>query len=188
MSDTFRARFFWVVVFAALATLSHGSYGEAKEVALPSGWLLAIDPPAGWRVEEQSNSLATTLHLFADPESKHPTLQITAFSLPPSREERPTEELKRVVEQQGRDLLATATQPNIEVKPIPLQRGAAYYYHLTDREPERGPGDFKELHQGFGEISRHAIAFTVLTHPGEAKLVENALDSIASITITRKSK
>ncbi len=93
-----------------------------------------------------------------------------------------------MVEKQGNGLLGTATQETIEVKPIPLKNGAAFYYHLTDREEERGPGDFKELHQGFGEISRHAIAFTVLTHPGEAQLVKKALDSLASMTITSSSK
>lgn len=173
-----------VIAFAVIASLASATCAAATKVALPDGRYLSLEPPAGWRVEEQSNSLAVTLRFFSDRDSEHPTLQFTAFSLPSGREARSIEELKGVVEHQGAGLLSTATQAAVKVERLPLQTGAAFYYHLTDREQERGPGDFKELHQGFGEISRSAIAFTVLTHPGEDQVVKKALDCVGSITIS----
>lgn len=180
-----RARRKCFAAFVALAGLAQAAYCEVKTAFLPDGWWLAVEVAAGWRVVELPTPHSVTLRFFTNKEPEHPTLQLTVFPLPHGREARPIAELKRKVEEQGEELLSTATQESIEVKPISLSSGAVFYYHLTDREAERGPGDFKELHQGFGEMSTWTFVFTVLTHTGETQLVQSALDSVASISITK---
>jgi hypothetical protein len=159
---------------------------RAFETKLPSGWSLTIEVPSGWHVEEDSGPLSVTLRLFTSKQAEHPTVQITAFALPPGQPAHTPDEVRALVEKGGRGILDSALQTSLEISPLELSAGSAFYYHLTDRHEERNSGDFRELHQGLGEASGHLFTFTVLTHPGEDALVATSLNALSTILLAKK--
>ena len=182
-----RERSRWQVgAFVLLVALAQAAAARAYEVALPSGSTMAIEVPSGWGVEKSVSPLSVTLRLFSNEKAKHPTVQITAFALPKDAPPHAPDDVRMMAERGGRELLNTALQTTLEVTPVALASGSAFYYHLTDRKEERGENDFRELYQGVGEIAGHAFSFSMLTHPGQDPLVATALRAISTIKIVKK--
>lgn len=63
-------------------------------------------------------------------------------------------------------------------------RGAfGLLYHLTDRNPEQGPGDYREARQGMMLLPPYVASVTVLTHSEDTSSAERAFDLLKSIEV-----
>jgi len=86
----------------------------------------------------------------------------------------------RMVRDDGDKRLSTSVQSKLEVRAVNGEQAHGYVFHLTDRNPEKGPGDFRELHQGVVVVGPLVLSTTVLTHSTDLTTVEAALKAIAS--------
>lgn len=171
-----------VVLLTACATGSDGpartlpSVGtQSTEVPVQGGTLI-LEHPTEWKGDVSGVAVARTLTLQPRTAGGFEVL-ITAFAggtqLPDDAA------LARRVRQQGEDLLPTAIQETVDLIPVKGPDTGGYLYHFTDRKPETGPGDFRELHQGLVVVGPLLLVVTILTHTGDSATVKAAVDSIA---------
>jgi hypothetical protein len=89
------------------------------------------------------------------------------------------EDIRAQVTALGEMMLATAVQTELEVFELQGAEAAGYLFHLTDREPEARPGDYREARQGALTVGQLLLSVTVLTHPGDEASVTEALAMLA---------
>ncbi len=156
---------------------------STTEVPLDGGQRLVFAHPAAWVHELAGPPAAPTLTLHG-PRANEFRLLIT--SLPLTNSAMSDEKiLEEKVRQAGEALLATAEQKTLELIPV---RGAAahgFVYHLTDRSPERGPNDYREMRQGVISAGPVLLSVTLLTHPGDTANVAAGLATLAGVTVRR---
>jgi hypothetical protein len=87
--------------------------------------------------------------------------------------------IERLVRERGEAMLPTAIQTRLTLQPITGAEARGYVFHLTEKGPEKGPGDYKELHQGSVVVGPVLLSVTVLTHAGDQSTVAAALKTIA---------
>jgi len=97
------------------------------------------------------------------------------------------EELKESVRQKGVDLLSTAIQTEVALVRVAGEQAKGYLYHLTDRNPERGPGDYREVHQGAVIVGPYLLSVTILARPGDSATVTSALQALSTVTYEAQS-
>lgn len=150
---------------------------DAQPVTVPvQGGSLILDHPTGWKSSVSGPSVGPTLRLTPGGDGDFRVL-ITAIV---SRTEPPGDEaLARQVRDRGEKLLPTAVQTALEMKVVKGAQARGYLYHLTDKKPEKGRGDFRELHQGAVVVRPLLLSVTVLTHSGDAATVKAALEAVA---------
>jgi len=59
---------------------------------------------------------------------------------------------------------------------------------LTDRNPKRGPHDYRESPVGYFITGRSSLRYTILSHAGDQKSVDTALDLLNKLQITAEAK
>lgn len=105
-------------------------------------------------------------------------MQISAAPLAEGAGPMTEDDLAADAREYGQELLETSVQDRIELARISGPESLALVYHLTDRDPESGPGDYRELHQGFALVGPALLVFSLLTHTADAASVDAGLNLI----------
>jgi len=165
-----------LLVASAAASADVGS----TEVPVARGAHLVFVHPPGWQAKISGPAEAPTLHLGPGGVGEFSIL-VTAI---PRLNGRPSsdKELAESVRRKGVALLSTAVQSEVTLTRVEGKEASGYLYHLTDRDPERGPSDFRELHQGAVVVGPYLLSVTILTHPGDSAAVADASKALASVT------
>lgn len=174
-------RFFSAMLLVACAVLPAVAGQDTS--LLGGGGTLTLSLPPGWHSVAQISGPGTMVQVFSGPNARQATLLITAMPNTPKSQITTPDQLRSFLETAGKDLLADAVQDRIELVALHPKGGSAFLFHLTDRRPEQGPGDFKEMHQGGMLLAGHLLTFTILTHAGEDKLVEQATSVMNSVSL-----
>lgn len=91
-------------------------------------------------------------------------------------------EVEAGVRRNGEAMLPTATQTALEITRVKGAQASGYLYHLTDRNPEKGAGDYRELRGGAVIVGPWSLTVEVLTHSDDEATVSAALATLAGIT------
>ena len=147
----------------------------AGTVAVPlhGGSALRIELPEGWQESHETAGPLSTLRLTPAGEGDFVVL-LTAMPVQPGSVVSTDEGVRAVVTEEGTRWLATAVQERLEVVELRGDHGTAFLYRLTDRNPEKGPGDFREVRQGAMLVGTHLLSVTILTHTGDDAIADQA--------------
>jgi hypothetical protein len=151
------------------------SMAQPKKVPVPGGTLL-LDHPKDWKLAVSGPAIGPTVQLRPGQVGDF-AVMITAVAGPKALPD--DVEVARFVRERGERLLPTAIQTKLELQPVKGAEARGYVFHLTEKGREKGPGDFKELHQGMIVVAPLLLNVTVLTHPGDTATVSAALRTIA---------
>jgi len=172
-----------VVVVLALAIVGAAVAAEPEvrvetyEIAGSGKLTLSLLP--GWSSDLAGDTeLAPTIELR--PGGDRDALLLITVLPPEPGIPRLDEDIRAQVTALGQMMLATAVQTELEVFELQGAEAAGYFFHLTDREPEAGPGDYREARQGAVTVGQLLLSVTVLTHPGDDTSVTEALAVLAS--------
>jgi hypothetical protein len=161
-------------VGACMLVMAAGA--EATDLPVQGGKLI-VDHPADWKASISGPAIGPTLRL-APKGADGFTILITAIV---PRSALPTDAaLADMLRAEGAAHLATATQTKIDLQPVKGAQARGYVYHLTDRSPEKGPGDFKELRRGTVVVGPLLVTVTVLTHTADQATVDAALAAVTN--------
>lgn len=172
------------LILLVVATQVAIAQTKQTEVPIDGGAKLLFVHPAAWQSEISGPRAAPTLHLSPGAGDSFSVL-ITAI---PNLKPLSSEELKETIRQEGADLLPTSAQTEVELSRVAGAEAAGYLYHMTDRQPEKGPGDYKELHQGAVVVGPFLLSVTVLSHPGDSKTVSSALEMLKNVAYKGPAK
>jgi len=89
------------------------------------------------------------------------------------------EHLRDLVSQSGEPLLPTAEQTSLVLEPVDGETAHGYLFHLTDKKPESGPDDYREMYKGMVAVEPLVLSITLLTHSGDAATVASTRALIA---------
>lgn len=163
---------------AALAIPSGASAGSVQSVEVGTSGALSFRLPPGWS-SSVGGATATAPTITARPgDGRDAVLLMTAIPRR-SDESLSAPELMRLVEARGEAALSTALQEQVELVEVRGAQAVGYLYHLTDRQPESGPGDYREARQGAVLVGELVLSVTILTHSDDAKSVAEALDVLS---------
>lgn len=154
------------VVVSATSTVT-------AEMAVSGKGVVSLQRPSTWVATVGGPDFAPTLRFHPETGTGFSVL-VTAI---PRRTAEATSaaELESSVRRQGESLLPTAVQSQVEIGSISGAETRGFFYHLTDRNPGSGPGDYREMRQGAVEIGPILLSVTILTHTGDEESVRLAL-------------
>lgn len=147
------------------------SVGSAQE-------RIVFQHPATWKAKVSGPTFGPTLEFSPKGEGDFRVL-ITAIPRGNGKA-MSDQELAGLVREHGEKLLPTAVQKELEIRSVKGDEASGYLYHLTDREPETGPGDYREVHQGSVVVGSFLLSVTVLTHTSEPTVVDSAFRALGS--------
>ena len=172
------------LILLVVATQVAVAQTKQTEVALDDGAQLLFVHPAAWQADISGPRANPTLRLSPAGGDGFRVL-ITAI---PNLKPLSSEELKESIRQKGADLLPTSTQTAVELVRVAGAEATGYLFHLTDRQPEKGPGDYKELREGGVVVGPYVLSVTVLSHPGDSEPVSSALEMLKNVTYKGPAK
>jgi hypothetical protein len=159
-----------------------GAADERHSVAVPGGPPLSFVRPADWSVETEEAGPSVTVRLT--PTSGGDFLMLmTIFPFQPDSPVATPEGLRSAVLEVGKQQLPGAVQDSIELMEVRGNEVLGYLYHLTDRNQEQGPGDYREANQGMMLLTPYVASVTVLTHSDDIGTVERAFDLLKSLEV-----
>lgn len=174
----------WVLV-GILLLLSVSPVAGAEErhsLTMPDGPPVSFVQPAAWNVVAEEAGPVVTVEL--SPASSGDFLMlVTIFPLQPNSPVSSPEGLRAAVLEVGSQKLPGALQDSIELTEVRGIGAVGYVYHLTDRNPEQGPGDYREATQGMMLLAPYVASVTVLTHLHDGGTVERAIELLKSIKV-----
>jgi len=160
----------------ALCAFAPTARAHTTELQVGDGALVVTHPPT-WKAKVGGPKEGPTLRLGPAGEADFQVL-ITALLGPKALPDDAA--LERRVREAGEQLLPTAQQKALELIPVKGAEVRGLLYHLTDASPEQGPGDYRELRQGALVVPPLLLSVTILTHPGDDAVVNDALAALAS--------
>lgn len=173
----------FVVLLGVLAVLPAVSKAEDLVAPLPGGGQLELALPATWQSTQQTTGPTVTVRL--SPKSSGDFLAlVTIIPVQPGTPVPTPEGLRALVLEHGNSELSTALQDRIELAEIKGPQAIGFLFHLTDRNPEKGPGDYREVNAGMMLVGHHLMSVTILTHAGDSKTVEEAERWLAAAKVT----
>ncbi len=173
----------FVVLLGILAGSPAVSRAEDLVAPLPDGGRLELVLPASWQSTHQTVGPSVTVRL--SPKSSGDFLVlITVIPVQPGTPIPTPEGLRAAVLEFGKEKLSTALQDHIELDEIKGSQMVGYLFHLTDRNPEKGPGDYREVNGGTLLIGKHVLAVTILSHSGDEATVDEAKRLLAAARIS----
>jgi hypothetical protein len=172
-----------LVLIGALAILADSAAAEPLVTTLPDGTKLELTLPASWKSAQETADPAVTIHLSPSGSGDFAFL-LTVFPVKAGAPASTPEGLKKTIMEEANEQLASALQDQVELTEIKGPQLIGYLYHLTDRNPEKGPGDYREANQGAILLGQYLISVTLLTHPGDSATVEEAKKLLASAKIS----
>lgn len=154
---------------------------------LPDGSTLEMSLPADWKSDIDSTDPGLTVRL--SPSGSGDFLVLITVLPNGARSQLTSDDAVRAfVQAQGERSLPKAMQDHLEPYDIAGEHGTAHLYHLTDRNPEKGPGDYREADQGAMLLGDHVLTITIFTHTSDTTTVPLAKQVIASIKITAQQR
>lgn len=166
-----------------IVALSGSAFAEPLVVPLPDGGKLELAVPGSWKAAHETAGPAVTVNLSPSDKGDFSIL-LTALPVLPGSPASTPEGLREATIQSGNELLSTALQKSLELTELKGPQAIGYLYHLTDRNPEKGPGDYREVHQGALLIAQRVITFTILTHTGDSETIDKAREMLRSVKIS----
>lgn len=176
MRSAARAFVVLLILFSATEALA-----ATSRTTLPGGGVLDLVLPDGWRAATEISGPGLTVRITAA--SADFVVLITALPVRAGSTVKSADDVRNLVIQQGTAALASALQEKLEMSEVRSEGGVAFLYHLTDRSPERGPGDYREANQGAMLLGRYLLTITILTHPGDDAIVAQAKGLLASAQV-----
>jgi hypothetical protein len=166
-------------ILLALVPVSAFAASKVTEIPLEGGHKLVFTHPSAWTGEIKGPAIGPTLKLGPSDSGDFSVL-ITAI---PRMNGFPKDdqELEKVTLQQGQSQLPGAVQTELRLTRIEGQEAKGSFYHLTDKNPERGPGDWREAHQGAVVLGGYVLSFTILTHTDDTTTVPAALEVLRTV-------
>jgi hypothetical protein len=148
----------------------------ARTVAVPlhGGSALQLELPDGWQESHQEAGPIVSFRLTPAAGEGDFLVLLTAMPVQPGAVVATDEGVRAVVTEEGTRWLASAVQERLEVVELRGDHGTAFLYRLTDRNPEKQPGDFREVRQGAMLIGTHLLSITILTHTGDDAVADQA--------------
>jgi hypothetical protein len=171
------------VVFLLALALSTSAFAGLLVVPLPDGAKLELAVPASWKAAHETAGPAVTVKLSPSDKGDFAVL-LTVLQVQPGSPASTPEGVREATIQSGNQQLPTAVQKTLELTEIKGPQAIGYLYHLTDRNPEKGPGDYREANQGALLVGRHVITVTILTHTGDSATVDQAKEMLRSVKIS----
>jgi hypothetical protein len=164
------------------AFVSASAFAAGLSVPIPEGGALRLDVPEGWKATHEGAGPTVSVRLTSPGEESFLMLLTTLPMQPGSTPTTPAG-FKDLVTSMGEQGLKDAEQTTLDLTPLRNPNGDGYSYHLTDKSPEKGPGDYREAHQGALMLGSTMISFTLLTHTGDTQNVELGLKLLNSVAI-----
>jgi hypothetical protein len=162
------------IVFALLSVvLAAPAMAERLVISLPDGNNLELTLPVAWKSTHQTAGPSVTVRLSSAASADFLVL-ITTLPVKAGSPASTPDGLRASVTELGNRALPTSLQERLELTEIKGQQAIGYLFHMTDRNPEKGPGDYREVHQGAILLGQQMITFTILTHPGDSVTVDEA--------------
>jgi hypothetical protein len=159
-----------------------GAEEERYSVTMPDGPPFSFVQPTNWHITTEEAGRSVTVEL--SPASGGDFLMlVTIFPFEPNSAVSRPDGLRTVVFEAGNQKLAGALQDSIELREVQGSAAITYLYHLTDRNPERGPGDYREATQGMMLFAPYVASVTVLTHSEDDSTVERAIELLKSFKV-----
>jgi hypothetical protein len=141
--------------------------------------------PDAWKV--QTHVIADILDVRVAPRDKGDFLiRMTVFPLRDKTMATP-EGLKASIGKRGETMLSGAVQDKIVIIEVKTEKGVGYLFHLTDRNEEKGPGDYREATQGAVALGTRLAVVTILTHTGDDATVTQALAALKTMRLSAPS-
>ncbi len=156
---------------------------QPVDVKLPDSGSLQMSVPDEWKVEQHIETGALTLRFTPAGKDDFMVL-MTVIPRPADAPIATVAGVRKVVTERGRKELSGALQKELELAEIKTADAAGFLYHLTDRNPEKGPGDYREGDQGLVLAHGRLISVTILTHTGGDAIVKQALDALKTVRIS----
>jgi hypothetical protein len=176
----------FALVSAALAALlAAPAMAEQLITALPDGSSLEMVLPATWKSTHETVGPSVTVRLSSAAAADFLVL-ITTLPVKAGSPASTPEGLRASVTELGNRSLSTSLQEHLELTEIKGQQAVGYLFHMTDRNPEKGPGDYREVHQGAILLGQQMITFTILTHPGDSATVDEAKRLLSAAKISSR--
>lgn len=169
-----------VLVFFAFAV--GGAEQELYTVTMPDGLPVTFVQPPAWHITTEVAGPSVTVELSPAGGGDFLML-VTIFPFPSNSPLSSPDGLRAAVLEAGNQKLAGALQDAIELTQVRGSGVTGYLYHLTDRNPESGPGDYREATQGIVLFAPYVATVTVLTHSEDDSTVERAMELLESFKV-----
>jgi len=155
---------------------------QPVSVNLPDSGSLQMSIPEDWKLQQHTDAGALNLRLTPAGKGDFMVL-LTVMPLSADSPISSAGDLRKLVEETGKKQLSGALQRELELTEIQISDGSGYFYHITDRNPESGPGDYREGNQGMILTRGRLIAVTIFTHTGDAATVTRAFGALKTLRI-----
>ena len=172
----------FIVLSGALPILVASAAAEQLVTSLPDGSKLKLTLPASWQSTHQTAGPSVTVRLSPAGSGDFVVL-LTVLPVTAGSPASTPEGVRAVVTEEGNRALSSALQKHIEITEVKGPQAVGYIFHVTDRNPEKGPGDYREANQGAILIGQHLISVTILTHPGDSATVDEAKRMLATVRV-----
>jgi len=175
-------------IASALVCFLIGAFGTHLQASqpvtekLPDSTSLRMTIPDEWKVQRDVIGEALNLRIVPAGKSDFMIL-MTALPLSATSPISTAADVRRATEDTGKKQLAGALQKEVVLTEIKTAGGIGYLYHMTDRNPEKGAGDYREGTQGMVLLGTHLMAVTILTHTGDDAIVAQAIDALKTLQI-----
>lgn len=167
------------LVAAGLVATVASLQSATSSLPLADGGRLVFVHPSSWTSKVSDTSEGPTLKLRPHDGTADFRVLITPLPLAKNSKLHDMDELERSVRERGEDMLSTATQKEVTLTRVDGSQARGFFFHLTDRKPEQGPGDYRELNHGALTLGPYLLSVTILTHPGDDATVKDALHMLA---------
>lgn len=138
--------------------------------------------PDDWKAQKHVGSASVEVRLVPREKGDFMIL-MTILPLPADSPLSSPAALKKTIQERGSGELPGALQEHLELTELKTASSVGYFYHLTDRNPEKGPGDYREATQGGILGSNHLVSITILTHSGDEAIVMRAMEALKTLRI-----
>lgn len=155
--------------------------------SLPDGSKLELTLPASWKSTQQTAGPAVTIRL-SPASSEDFVVLLTVMPVKAGAPASTAEGVRKMIAEEADRARSSALQEHIEIIEIKGPQAIGYIFHITDRNPEKGPGDYREANQGAILLGQHLISATILTHTGDSATVEEAKRLLTTAKISSGEK
>lgn len=176
-----------LALIGVLAILVRTAAAEPLVTSLPDGSKLELTLPASWRSTQDTVGPAVTIRLTPAASSDFVVL-LTVMPVKAGAPASTPEGVRKMITEEADRARPSALQDNIEIIELKGPQAIGYVFHITDRNPEKGPGDYREANQAAILLGQHLISATILTHPGDSATVEEAKRLLAAAKISSGKK
>jgi hypothetical protein len=164
-----------MAVIAVCASGAAESGATRVDLVVPGVGAVALAYPADWQCQVTGPGESPTLTCAHDKPNGFRVL-VTAMAGKTMTDS----QLKTSVQGAGEALLPGAMQKELTLRRVAGAEATGYVYALTDKSPEKGPRDFREMTQGIILLRQVALSATILTQTGGSRTVDAALAMLSA--------